>query len=187
MGLKLKVCADCGVRKMIGRTKSRCKACRVADPTKFENRPRRSASKRGRRKPLQQTTGPFVDRPTRNLPSCPNLTNTKHNTTNLRPEQRDAVLKACGYSSYAVYLQSALWFSIRAKILPAACACGCGRIADQVHHTQYTEANLMGASLGHLVPINHYCHRVIEFIGKRKARLTEANAALKQRQNQHRG
>lgn len=48
MSVKLKVCADCGQKKMVGRSKTRCKSCRVADPDKFRDRPpfsRRKPSK----------------------------------------------------------------------------------------------------------------------------------------------
>lgn len=34
MGVQLKVCADCGRERMIGRSKRRCKECRKADPEK---------------------------------------------------------------------------------------------------------------------------------------------------------
>lgn len=84
------------------------------------------------------------------------------------------------------YLTSDLWASIRAKILldGAECACGCNRPADQVHHKIYTEANLLGTTLDGLVPLFHECHHEIEFSGKRKVTLAEANFELKRRQLQ---
>ena len=47
MGLRLKICADCGHRKMIGRSKRRCKACRRAGPQKqIPMSPRKSNKKK---------------------------------------------------------------------------------------------------------------------------------------------
>jgi hypothetical protein len=45
MGLRVKVCIDCGQRKMIGKSKRRYKDCRRADPYKYAASPppRRSA------------------------------------------------------------------------------------------------------------------------------------------------
>jgi hypothetical protein len=39
MGLRLKVCIDCGRQTMIGKSKCRCKDCRRADPTKYATSP----------------------------------------------------------------------------------------------------------------------------------------------------
>ena len=51
MGVRLKVCAACGIRKMIGRTKSRCKACRVRNrPIMEQHELRIHRRKKGRKR-----------------------------------------------------------------------------------------------------------------------------------------
>jgi ribosomal protein L32 len=45
MAIKLKKCADCGKKKWIGRSKTRCKDCGRADPEKFRDRPQQTRSK----------------------------------------------------------------------------------------------------------------------------------------------
>jgi hypothetical protein len=52
MGIKFKFCANCRQKKMIGRSKSRCKSCRKANPDKFLNRPVGSAPKYKQKKRL---------------------------------------------------------------------------------------------------------------------------------------
>ncbi len=185
MGLKLKVCADCGQRKMIGRSKSRCKSCRKADPDKFLNRPAGSGPKHKKKQKARLTIEPFVDWRICYLPKCVYPQNKEYSTINLGKKQRNFVLKAYGFKNYAAYLQSELWASIRDKVLQGAtCACGCGQPANQVHHKAYTEANLMGTTLRGLVAINHDCHYEIEFSEERKVSLGEANHELKERQYQ---
>lgn len=180
MGLRLKVCAECGQKKMIGRSKRRCKSCRRADPHQLMPPlpPRPPSNKKAR-----LTVGPFVDWRIRNLPKCVYPQNKEYSTINLGTKQRNFVLKAYGFKNYATYLQSGVWASIRAKVLQGAtCACGCGQPANQVHHKAYTEANLMGATSRGLVAINHGCHYEIEFSEERKVNLGGANHVLKERQ-----
>lgn len=184
MGLRFKKCADCGHRKMIGRSKRRCKACRRADPHKVL--PPRPKKPEKPKKKSRVTVGPFKEWRPGCLPKCAYPLNEEYSRTGLDWKQRDYVLKAHGYRNYHAYLTSDLWASIRAKILldGAECACGCNRPADQVHHKIYTEANLLGTTLDGLVPLFHECHHEIEFSGKRKVTLAEANFELKRRQLQ---
>ena len=188
MGVSLKVCADCGHKKMIGRSKSRCKSCRHADPSKFVNRPVGTAPRKRNKKvrlaaPMASlTTGPFKDWRIDYLPKCVCPQNERYSVINLGTKQRNFVLKAYGYKKYSDYLRSRLWATIRAKVLSGAyCSCGCGQTANQVHHKAYTEANLMGADLRGLVAISRDCHYEIEFSEGRKVSLGEANRELKER------
>lgn len=86
-------------------------------------------------------------------------------------EDRDRILAEMGYASYAAYLESDLWKSIRARVIGTrGMACRmCGKPATAVHHNQYSEANLTGKSLGHLFPICHSCHESVEFVNGEKA------------------
>jgi hypothetical protein len=125
---------------------------------------------------------PFEGWRVNNVPKCARPQN-DYSTISLGKTQRTFVLQKYGYKSYAVYLQSELWMSIRSRILKNAfCACGCGKIANQVHHKAYTEANLLGKTNRGLVAVNHDCHYGIEFTEKRKCSLGEANQKLKELQ-----
>jgi hypothetical protein len=102
---------------------------------------------------------------------------------NLNRKKRNALLKEWGYENYAAYLQSDLWFSIRAKVLKKdSCCCMCGSLANQVHHRTYTEANLSGITQKGLVPLCRECHFDIEFSGDKKCSLVQANSRLNQAQ-----
>ncbi len=190
MGLRLKVCADCGKRKWIGNSKRRCKACRVIDPDKYVRTPPKPRPPR-RPKPSKTaltpraSVGPFKDWPVTLIPKCVQPQNDQHSHTNLGTRQRNYVLKVYGFANYNAYLQSELWASIRTCVLKGGtlCVCGCGQVATQVHHRAYTEANLMGTSLHGLVAIHHDCHYAIEFSGARKTSLEEANRELKNRKS----
>lgn len=88
-------------------------------------------------------------------------------------EMRDRVLRSIGYPSYAAYLESALWQSIRAKVL-GHCKGKC-RLCDQaakvVHHFRYGRTVLRGKKFGRdLVPLCHECHEKIEFTSDRVKR-----------------
>lgn len=185
MGLKWKRCADCQKEKWIGKSKRRCKACRVADPHKIIPNPN---PRQPNRKKMRLTIGPFNDWRIHYLPKCAYPKNKDYSTINLGKSQRKYVLEAYGFKDYKTYLQSDLWQSIRSKVLKENpfCSCGCGAKANQVHHKSYTEANLLGKSLRGLVAINHDCHYEIEFAEERKTSLGEANSRLKQKQKSDR-
>lgn len=184
MGIRIKFCTDCKQKKRIGASKSRCKACRKANPfpIKQDNTACDTLVK-SPTKPTLKVNG-FENWKPRHLPKCLNPHNKKYSTISLGKKQRNIVLLAYGHKNYNVYLQSDLWLSIRARVLKdnAVCVCGCGRLANQVHHKAYTESNLLGESLRGLVPINNDCHYKIEFCGERKTSLGEANYNLKKLQ-----
>jgi hypothetical protein len=96
--------------------------------------------------------------------------------------QRDKILSKMGYSTYAAYLESSLWSNIRNGVM-SACGrrcCACKKKANQVHHSEYTEANLSGDSTAGLHPICHKCHSIIEFddTGQKLFDMVVVNARL---------
>ncbi len=90
---------------------------------------------------------------------------------------RDQLLGEIGFSSYLEYLASDLWRQVRMLVLVGECL-GCNRIATQVHHEEYTRANLAGESITHLVGLCGKCHRYIE-IGRLGNKLTPTEAAAR--------
>lgn len=178
MGTVLKSCADCGRMTKIGATKSRCKKCRKADPMKFANRPPELGIK-SRPGKERYDIKPFKGWYVKSLPKCVQPQNDVSGTSLTRIQFR-FVLKSYGFQSYAEYLRSDLWLSVRTKVLDGAtCNCGCGKKPDQVHHKVYTEANLLGISHRGLVAVHRDCHHGIEFQDGVKVRLPKANSELK--------
>lgn len=94
---------------------------------------------------------------------------------------RNAILAELGFASYADYLRSRLWISIRRRVLGGGKACQlCGERATQVHHSRYTIGNLRGTSTRYLFPVCGDCHAAAErHTNGRKRSLPEANAALR--------
>jgi hypothetical protein len=101
-------------------------------------------------------------------------------TTGTRYDRRNAILREMGFASYKAYLASELWRKIRRTVLCDGNAClVCGKQATQVHHTNYTLANLTGESLEFMVPVCRDCHEAIEFSDRgRKRTLKQANQKL---------
>lgn len=65
---------------------------------------------------------------------------------------------------YWNYLQSPLWKIIRSRKLSKNPNCElCGELANQVHHTEYTDDVLDGRDDSKLVSICGPCHKMIEF------------------------
>lgn len=93
--------------------------------------------------------------------------------------RRNLALLDLGFQSYAEYLGSELWETVRGWALERTGACfGCGRQATEVHHREYTKKALLGKKPAALVPICSCCHREIEFSGGEKSDLRTANARL---------
>ena len=70
-------------------------------------------------------------------------------------------LRTLGFNSYAQYLNSTLWKSIRQKVIDrdgGTCR-GCGSDSFSVHHSQYSLATLKGELLVHLHSTCGRCHR----------------------------
>lgn len=189
MGVQLKVCADCGRERMIGRSKRRCKECRKADPAKqIPILLIKKKSVKKKKLPARQINGIFQNWLISSLPKCIHSVN-DYSLVGLGKQQRNFVLQFYGFKNYTEYLRSDLWFSIRSRFLgkTSLCVCGCRQQANQVHHKTYTEANLLGKTLRGLVAINKDCHFNIEFADDRKLNLSEANHELKQRKNINNG
>jgi len=85
-----------------------------------------------------------------------------------------------GLGSYSDYIKSDLWQAIRARVLAQmGWKCyGCGKDASQVHHRKYGPEQLRGTDIRDMVPICSSCHQEIEFDGKTKRTLEQANAKL---------
>lgn len=94
-------------------------------------------------------------------------------------QQRNQRLSLLGYRNYEEYIKSEDWRKIRAKRLKDRPLCLlCSRLAEQVHHTSYADSVLLGLSNGALVSLCRECHCSIEFNGKHKRSLGEANGEL---------
>lgn len=128
--------------------------------------------------------GPFDGWKLKHVPTCVTGVPGRRSDRGLGKKQRNHVLVLLGFPSYAAYLASELWGSIRDRVFAngnTSCACGCGRAATVVHHKHYSEANLLGVTLHGLLPMHRDCHHGIEFEEGRKSSLARANKELKAR------
>jgi len=94
--------------------------------------------------------------------------------------ERDRILLRLGFVSYSKYLNSDLWKSIRLRAFAqhgGSCKM-CGELTSTLHHTNYGYEVLSGKTLKGLVPLCSVCHYAIEFAGKTKRSLCEANNKL---------
>lgn len=92
---------------------------------------------------------------------------------------RQAVLTALGYPTYRDYLLSERWSVIRGTVLARdGHKCPCGRVATQVHHRRYAEADLLGETLDHMVAICRPCHKFGSKAGKRTTTPAEADMRI---------
>ena len=88
-------------------------------------------------------------------------------------EERDEIVRYLGFGSYAEYLASELWESIKARVLRDKKRCYlCKRrgAAVQAHHHRYTRGNLSGKNLQEIYPLCAFCHVAVEFTQKREKR-----------------
>ena len=93
-------------------------------------------------------------------------------------QERNLILSRMGFPSYAEYLKSELWASIRRRGFEkyGHDCIRCGNPAYTLHHTNYSEAVLSGETLDGLVPLCEVCHAGIEFTSEKKKRsLASAN------------
>ena len=96
--------------------------------------------------------------------------------------KRNELLRRLGFESYDHYRKSETWINIRERQLVNNSRCfGCNNVATQVHHTEYTEANLTGRSRQGLVSVCSSCHRRAEFKNGEKVSLKVANKRLRRR------
>lgn len=93
-------------------------------------------------------------------------------------KERDRLIAELGFDTYAEYISSELWLTIRKRVLDRdGWHCRfCGqRGSGIVHHIQYTKGNLSGSHLKHMVTVCSCCHRKVEFTrGGTKRPLIEA-------------
>ena len=83
---------------------------------------------------------------------------------------RDGYLRTMGFSSYAEYLGSTLWKSIRSRVVArdrSRCR-RCGGFGTDVHHRVYSLDALLGKNIGTLVLLCRKCHTHGEFENGRK-------------------
>lgn len=95
-------------------------------------------------------------------------------------QKRNKKIRDLGFSSYAEYLASPLWASIRGRVLRRdkhKCQV-CGDKATQVHHRSYTVAALRGTCLKAMKAVCRSCHELAEWEGSRKTHLMEANRVI---------
>lgn len=91
----------------------------------------------------------------------------------------EPAFKSLGFSTYAEYLDSALWRDIRFRVFRANQHCRCGKPATEVHHSDYSLETMQGFAMENLHSICRDCHQSIEFDADgRKRTLDEANTAL---------
>lgn len=101
-------------------------------------------------------------------------------------KRRDDVLRSLGFASYADYLQSDLWATLRKRCLGRyrhRCHM-CGNRATCVHHRSYDKGTLTGKCPHALVALCHPCHKAIEFQNGEKTHLFLANRAILARRKQ---
>ena len=98
--------------------------------------------------------------------------------------KRDEWLSSRGFESYADYLASPLWATIRGAKIAVDPKCEiCDEKADHVHHLSYKPSVMMGKRRYWLVSVCKKCHHKIEFTkgGKKRtfsAALTRAKWML---------
>ena len=85
---------------------------------------------------------------------------------------RNEILRGMGYESYAIYLLSPLWVSIRKKAFQRSCGLCvlCREVANCVHHRGYGKRVLSGRDLSPLMPLCGSCHQKVEFKSSGKKR-----------------
>lgn len=95
-------------------------------------------------------------------------------------QTRAMALREIGFASYAEYLASDLWKSIRAKVYAIAGhdCCLCGKPATELHHNRYHRNDLLGKRLRFIKPICRSCHEGIEFDEGKKVGVDQAKKAF---------
>ena len=101
---------------------------------------------------------------------------------------RNQLLKKMGFQNYRYYLSSQLWKEeIRPKVISeydSKCMlCNKKCTKPDVHHLQYSEANLSGESLDGMIVLCRRCHKKAEFSKpyskkKKKRSLEQVNSYI---------
>ncbi len=89
-------------------------------------------------------------------------------------------LKTIGFSTYTIYLDSALWISIRLRVFrdKGRLCIKCREPATQIHHSRYDIETMRGTTLEHLHPVCQKCHGAAEIENGKKRGLKMANEHL---------
>lgn len=94
---------------------------------------------------------------------------------------RNRELASMGYATYADYLASPLWATIRKRVFARSNACEfCGDRATQVHHSSYHRSVLDGSNLTQLHAVCRECHLYGEY-GDAGAKMFPAEATQRMR------
>lgn len=94
--------------------------------------------------------------------------------------ERNRVIRAMGFKDYAAYLKSDLWKGIRERVLAERPHCeGCGKDANQVHHSAYRKKDLEGRDLRRLYSVCGGCHYRSEFRSRDHEKLNPKQATTK--------
>jgi uncharacterized protein YlaI len=100
--------------------------------------------------------------------------------------RRNARLRAIGFATYADYLASRLWKSIRRRVYAAkgkSCFL-CGARATELHHNRYRSKDLSGRTIKNIYPVCHACHHRVEFQNDRKVSVGQAAATFRRLRKQ---
>lgn len=94
---------------------------------------------------------------------------------------RNRELASMGYATYADYLASPLWATIRKRVFARSNACEfCGDRATQVHHSSYHRSVLDRSNLTQLHAVCRECHLYGEY-GDAGAKMFPAEATQRMR------
>jgi hypothetical protein len=95
--------------------------------------------------------------------------------------ERNDVLRELGFDSYAEYLKSSLWRSIRLRVygMKGDNCFLCNNLASQLHHRRYHKNDLIGKTIRYIHPVCEECHKKIEFDGERKRSFAAAKQTLR--------
>lgn len=102
-------------------------------------------------------------------------------------KHRNAILTSAGYPTYRSYLQSDLWKKIRkaCSLLKGNKCLSCGAPATELHHSTYTEKNLLEVNLISmeltLFPVCHKCHGKCHFKNGKFRTIKQSGDSIKSR------
>ena len=102
-------------------------------------------------------------------------------------KHRNEILTSAGYPSYREYLKSELWAKIRQAcfLLKGKKCLSCGAPATELHHSTYTEKNLLEVNLismeKTLFPVCHKCHGKCHFKNGKFRTIKQSGDSIKSR------
>lgn len=102
-------------------------------------------------------------------------------------KHRNELLLGAGYSSYRLYLKSEIWAQIRKAcfLLKGRKCLSCGGVATEIHHSTYTQKNLLEVNLKSmeltLFPVCHECHGKCHFKNGKFRTIKQSGDSIKSR------